>query len=69
MARPREPPVIGGVPAGVSLPPVAVVATAGAGRPPVNGGAPAGAGAARTSEIAVLQNGLCCDADAGARDV
>jgi hypothetical protein len=44
--RPRGPPVIGGVPAGMS-------------RPPVNGGggAPAGVSASWSSEIFVLQNG------------
>jgi hypothetical protein len=58
LARPRGPRVIGGVPAGVGRSPVAGVAAAGAGRSSVNGGAPAGASAARSSETAVLQNGL-----------
>ena len=45
VARPRGPPVIGGVPTGVS-------------RPPVNGGAPAAASATWSGEISVLHNGL-----------
>ena len=46
VVRPRGPPVIGGVPAGMS-------------GPPVNGGggAPAGVSASWSSEIFVLQNG------------
>jgi hypothetical protein len=56
VARPRGPPVIGLVPAGVSRPPVNEVAPPGVGRPRLNGGSPAGASAACSSKIPVLQN-------------
>ena len=56
MTRPRGPPAIREVPAGVSRPPVNGGAPLGVGRQPVNEGAPAGASAACSSEISVFQN-------------
>ena len=56
MTRPRGPPAIREVPAGVSRPPVNGGAPLGVGRQPVNEGAPAGASAACFSEISVFQN-------------
>jgi hypothetical protein len=54
VTRPRGPPVTGGVPAGVSRPPVNGV---------LNGGAPVGAGAACSSEILCVKEHPYCNAD------